>query len=261
MTAPRISLYHGGMIQIEDRSPVRLVRLAHGKASALDVEFLRGISKTFEKFRNDGAPAVCLTGTGEIFSAGVHLKRLVEGGDEYLREFMPALSIAFRDLFFYPGPMVVACNGHAIAGGGVMLSCGDLRFVAQGKARIGVPELAVGVPFPLVALEIMRFVVPPQHIQNVLFSGTTYDVEEAHRLGLCDAIHEPESLEEVALDAAGKLASYPTDAFRTNKAMLRRPVGQVLAAHGLEDDRRIDDLWASPEVRGAVQDYVAKTLG
>lgn len=58
-----------------------------------------------------------LTGAGGCFSAGVDLKRIVDGGPPYVAEFLPALSTAVPALFDHPRPVVAAVNGHALAGG------------------------------------------------------------------------------------------------------------------------------------------------
>ena len=119
------------------------------------------------------AGALVITGQGKMFSAGVDLPRLVEGGAAYVREFLPAMNHAFETLFAFPKPLVVAVNGHAIAGGCVMACCADYRIMAREPGRIGIPELLVGVPFPVVPLEIVRFATPPQHLQALIYRGLT----------------------------------------------------------------------------------------
>ena len=141
-----------------------------------------------------------------------------------------------------------------------MLESCDVRLAAAGRGRIGVPELAVGVPFPLLALEIVRFAAAPHRIQEVLFSGAVYTPEESLERGLVDAVVDADTLEETALARARALAAFPPDAFAFNKAQLRRPVGAVLEAHGAADAQRVRELWASPPVREAVEAYVARQL-
>ena len=249
------------MIEKNMEDEVLVLRFAHGKASALDTEFLREIASEIAAYEASDARACILTGTGRIFSAGVDLKQLVEGGDAYLDEFLPALEDTFHALFFCEKPIVAACNGHAIAGGGIILSCCDVRIGACGRGRIGVPELSVGVPFPPLALEIMRFVTPAHHLQTTLYSGDTYDMDAALARGLLDSLSEAEELDDHALAVARKLGSYPGEAFASTKRMLRRPVADRLAAHAEADRARIRELWGSAEVRAAIEDYVAKTLG
>lgn len=248
------------MIEHERHGEILVLRLAHGKVSALDVELLREIPKSLEAARADDVGAVVLTGTGGAFCAGVDLVRLEAGGDAYLEEFMPALGTAFRELFFFPKPVVAAVNGHAIAGGCILAQCCDLRIGAAGSGRIGVPELSVGVPFPLLALEIMRFVTPAQHVQEVLYEGSNYRAEDALQRGLFDRLAGADELLDEAIRSARKLGAFPRDAFGFNKELLRRPVAETIAEHGKDDDARARELWGSPDIRAALSRFVEATL-
>ena len=147
------------MLDVEQRSGVTVLRLRHGKVNALDVDLLRAITVAMREAPPDAA--VVITGAGTAFSAGVDLKRIVDGGHSYVREFLPALSAAFMAVFDHPGPVVAAINGHAIAGGCVLAAACDLRLMSRGT--IGLAELSVGVPFPPAAVEILRYAIgrPP----------------------------------------------------------------------------------------------------
>jgi enoyl-CoA hydratase len=92
------------------------LRLAHGKASALDVELLDALLRELEEAPAN-VRAVILTGTGSIFCAGVDLFRVTRDGADYVRQFLPLLDRFVRRLFTLPRPVVAAVNGHAIAGG------------------------------------------------------------------------------------------------------------------------------------------------
>ena len=109
------------MIERTDHDGITTLRLAHGKASALDIELVEGFARVLAEVTSEvtasDTRAVILTGTGSIFSAGVDLFRLVEGGREYADRFVPALSRMLLELFAFPKPLIVAVNGHAIAGG------------------------------------------------------------------------------------------------------------------------------------------------
>src|SRR5687767_11604222 len=146
------------MIERSENLGIVTLRLAHGKASALDLELVEGVAREVAEIAlSDETGAVILTGTGSIFSAGVDLYRLTDGGDEYVSRFVPALSRMLLDLFALPKPLVVAVNGHAIAGGCIFTLTGDYRIMAAGNARMGMPELLVGVPFPPAVIEVVRF--------------------------------------------------------------------------------------------------------
>src|SRR5439155_1274578 len=119
-----------------------------------------------------------LVGTGSAFSAGVDLFRILDGGDDYVARFIPALSGAFDDLFAYRRPVVAAVNGHAIAGGCVIAACADYRLMAEGRGRIGVPEQLVGVAFPAIALAAPRSPFAPWDRREL---PGLFPVEEAAR--------------------------------------------------------------------------------
>src|SRR3954451_5526791 len=172
------------MFEVSHRGRVAVLRMAHGKANAMDLEFCRELTAQVHACAQSPAGALVVTGQGRIFSAGVDLPRLVAGGAAYAREFVPAMNHAFETLFTFSKPLVIAVNGHAIAGGCVMTCCGDYRMMARDSGRIGIPELLVGVPFPVVPLESGLFAPPPQHVPSLINRGLTVAADEALRFGL-----------------------------------------------------------------------------
>lgn len=247
------------MIHSETHGDVTVFRLAHGKANALDLELCRALSTTFESFAASDAKAAVLTAEGGIFSAGVDLKRLLEDGPDAIEAFLEALDAAFRALAFCPKPIVGAASGHAIAGGCVLLSACDRRLMADGKGRIGVPELLVGVPFPVLALEIMREVVATPHLARVVYGGKTFQVAEAAAMGLVDEVVPPEDLQARALATAQQLAAIPAASFRLSKASMRSALSARLAAQ-TDLEAEIRRAWNSPATRGAIEAFVRATL-
>lgn len=247
------------MIERHDHGEVLLLKLAHGKASALDLELLEELCTAMDEFEASSARACVLTGTGSIFSAGVDLKRLLEGGTEYINAFLPALDRAMSRLLFCDRPLVTACNGHAIAGGCLIACCGDRRLGARGKGRVGVPELAVGVPLPPLAVELVRFSIGPRHLQRALYDAAVHSMEDALQLGFIDELVDAEDLEERALETARRLAAIPPSSF----AFTKRRTREALWGPGLDPEvaDEVRALWASEEIHSALSEYVARTLG
>jgi len=252
------------MIHRQDHDDVAFLRLAHGKVSALDVELLEGLSASLDELERSPARAAVLTGSGRCFSAGVDLFRVLEGGAAYLDRFLPLLTSTFRRLFTFPRPVVAALNGHAIAGGCILAAACDLRVMARGGdgsgGRVGVPELLVGVPFPLLALEILRFATPGARLGELVLGGATWAPDEALRRGLVDELVEPEGLEARALDLARGLAALPAESFRITKAALRRPYLERFERDGARVDAEVAAAWASDEGQAAIRAYLERTL-
>ncbi|HYC15747.1 MAG TPA: enoyl-CoA hydratase/isomerase family protein [Pseudolabrys sp.] len=248
------------MIKSEIRDQVAVLTLMHGKANALDIEFCNAIADRFASLLSSDVKVVVLTGQGRIFSAGVDLKRLVEGGAGYIRKFLPALHRLYETVFFHPKPVVAAINGHAIAGGCVLACCADRRIMAREVGRIGVTEILVGVPFPSLALEIVRFAVPPRYLPEFTLLGATYATDEALRRGWIDQVAEPEDLMEAAMAIAQELSLLSPAAFAQTKIQIRQPVTERLKASGNVTDQAVTEIWTAQATLAYIRDYVARTL-
>lgn len=248
------------MIESKTVDGIAVLTLAHGKANALDIEFCDALAARFADLRKADVKAIVLTGQGKIFSAGVDLKRLSGGGADYVRRFLPALHRLYDAVFFHPKPVVAAVNGHAIAGGAVLACCADRRIMARDIGRIGVTEILVGVPFPALAFEIVRFAVPPRYLPEFTLSGATYATDEALQRGWVDEVAEPDELVEDAMAVAQELAMLSPAAFGQTKMQIRQPVIERLQRSGEATDKAVTEIWTAPETLGRVRDYVARTL-
>lgn len=244
------------MIELTEQGGVTVMRLADGKANAMSQEFCEAITARFTEL--SPSRAVVLIGTGRIFSAGVDLLRLSEGGASYVHKFLPALCAMFAAVFSHASPVVAAVNGHAIAGGCVLACAADRRLMAREGGRIGVTELLVGVPFPPVAMEIMREATAPQLFADAILSGATFTPVEALARGWVHEVVEPPALLERAVEAANALAALPPKAFALSKRQIRQPALQRMQATDV--DAAVEQIWAAPETLARIRDYVARTL-
>lgn len=250
------------MLETTPRGPVTILRLAHGKASAMDIELLEALRGALHRLGSDpSVRAVVLTGTGGIFCAGVDLKRLLAEGPAYVERFVPLLDASVLDLFGLDKPVVAAVNGHAIAGGCILVQACDARLLAVGPARVGVPELKVGVPFPAGIVEVLRFVLPSRHASELLLRGRLCGADEALSRGLVDELVAPELLLDRAVAVAEDLAAVPAAAFAATKRRLRGPAREQAERLSREARAATVALWNGTEVQAAVRAYVERTLG
>jgi enoyl-CoA hydratase len=237
------------MLSTEDRDDVAVLRIEHGRVGALDVELLNALTEAVAACDR----AVVITGSGSSFSAGVDLRQILDGGRSYTEELLVALSRTFRAVFDHPRPTVAAVNGHAIAGGCVLALACDLRLMSGG--RIGLTELAVGVPFPITALEIVRHALGSRAGQ-VLLGTQTEDRERALALGMVDELTEPAELLPRAVALATELAARPPEAYRLAKVQLHRPANAAIEANA-GDDAAVLAGWASDDTRLRIEAALA----
>jgi enoyl-CoA hydratase len=248
------------MIETSFIENVRVLRLAHGKASALDLELVVALTQALKPSGSSEADATVLTGTGHIFCAGVDLFRIAGGGADYVRRYLAAFKDLMLALFTCERPLIVAANGHAIAGGAVLVSGGDYRLMASGTGRFGYTELLVGVPFPPAALEIIRFATPPRQLKAALYTGATYPAEQAFARGFIDELAAPEKLMPRALELATQFGRIPRAAFIETKRHLR--ASALAAMHEYERIYADEVLaqWSSDKTREDIRAYLASTV-
>ena len=247
------------MFEITRDNDIAVLSMRHGKANTMDLEFCEGLARQFRELDQDPCRAIVLVGQGRIFSAGVDLLRIVEGGHAYVQRFLPALSAMFDAVFECSKPVIAAVNGAAIAGGCVLACAADQRVLAEG-ARTGVPELKVGVPFPTSALEVMRFTVAHRHLQGVLYGAGTYAGDEALQRGLADEIVAPEAVLARATSLAKSFAELPPKAFALTKRALRAETIARIRVDGPGYDQEALAQWASPETSAGLRAYIEKTF-
>lgn len=248
------------MISRELDGSTLILRLEHPGANALDVELLQALLDALRDAAVSEASALVITGRGSAFSAGLDLFRIVAGGAAYLERLLPLLNEVFLALFRFPRPVVAAVNGHAIAGGCVLVCCCDHRVIAEGGARIGVPELYVGVPFPTAALEILRHAVGGHRVASLVCGGQTWAAADALRCGLVDEIAPADTVVARALERARRLASLSPAVFATAKRQLRQPALARIEQQAPLDDADIVSMWQTPETLAAIERYVEHVL-
>jgi enoyl-CoA hydratase/carnithine racemase len=236
------------MIDIRDAGPVRVFTLSSGQVNALDVELLTELTDALHAAERSQVGALVITGAGRVFSAGVDLRRVLEGGRAYTDRLVPALSAAFTALFAFPRPTVAAINGAAVAGGCVLACACDRRLIFS-AAAIGATELRVGVPFPVAALEILRHACGGQ-AEEVILEGRLHQGTGALARGLAHTLVDGDVLSpavEVALDRA----SIAADIYSNTKTQLKAPALDRIRAGGPADEE-VRAAWGSKRVADAI---------
>jgi enoyl-CoA hydratase len=247
------------MIDLVRRGRLAVLEIRHGKANAIDVDFCDALRARLEDARDPAVAGLVIVGEGRMFSAGVDLLKVVDGGAAYVRTLLPAFRRVFETLFDYPKPVVAAVNGHAIAGGCILACSADYRVMAAGAARIGVPELLVGVAFPTVAFETVQSACSGR-LRDLIFTGRTLSPEEALAEGLVDAVVEADAMLAEAVRVAEALADRPQNAFVLTKRQFRASAMARIAANRETVDREVEDLWCADSTLRTIRAYVERTL-
>jgi enoyl-CoA hydratase len=220
----------GSLVSYRLDGPVATVTMDDGKVNALSPAMLAELVAAFDQADADGA-AVILTGRADRFSAGFDLNVLREGGHEAAEAMLRAgFELALRMLSF-PAPVIVACNGHAVAMGAFLLLSGDYRIGVRGPYRIAANEVAIGLTMPYAAVELCRQRLTPAALVRAITLAETFSPDQACAAGFLDRAVDAEELHDAARTAAEAAATtLNRDAHAGSKARVRAGTLQAIRA-------------------------------
>ena len=198
---------------------VAVVRMDDGKANALSVEMIEALLGALSRAEGE-ASAMVLAGRADKFCAGFDLRVMMSGPDN-ARALLQQGSALLLRLYGATVPLVIACTGHALAGGALVVLTGDHRIGAAGAFRIGLNEVTIGLPVPVLAMELARDRLAPAELTRATLLAQIYAPDEAARAGYLDAVVPPDQVVPQAIEAAAKLGALAKSAFRATKTRLR----------------------------------------
>ena len=216
---------------------VAVIRMDDGKANALSVEMIDGLLAALTRAEGE-ASAVVLTGRPDRFCAGFDL-RVMMSGPEQAKALLGRGSELLLRLYGATIPLVIACTGHALAGGALVVLTGDQRFGAQGAFKLGLNEVAIGLPVPVLAMEFARSRLTPAELTHATLLAQIYTPDEAVRAGYLDAVVGAEELLDRAKAEATRLGAMARSAFRATKLRLRGGTIADIRARMDEDMRTL----------------------
>lgn len=198
---------------------VATVVMDDGKANALSRPMIDALLAALTRAESE-AGAIVLAGRTDRFCAGFDLRVMMSGPDA-AKELLGAGSELLLRLYGATIPLVIACTGHALAGGALVLLTGDHRVGASGAFRIGLNEVSIGMPVPVLAMEFARDRLVQNEVHRATLLAQIYEPESALRAGYLDAVVPADAVLATARTEGARLAALARSAFRATKKRLR----------------------------------------
>ncbi len=215
-----------------DKNVARIV-LNRPPVNALSAELSADLATAFEEAADPAVRAVVVTGEPH-FAAGADIKGFQSAYDSESDDSLASdLGRAVRLLENLGKPTIAAVRGFAL-GGGLELAMGaDFRYFAD-DARVGQPEILLGLIPGAGGTQRLPRLVGYQRAKEVIFTGRHLGAEEAHDIGLADKVLPAAQLLDAAMADAGRWAAGPTLALAAAKQALndalRLPIEEGLSA-------------------------------
>jgi enoyl-CoA hydratase len=206
-------------VHYEQDDAVAIIRLDDGKANALSPDVIAAIQAALDRAEAE-ARAVLLVGRPGRFSGGFDLSVMREGSGATIALVTSGGELALR-LYGFPRPVVVACTGHAVAMGAIILLSADIRLGAEGSFKICLNEVAIGLTLPVFGVELARDRLSKRHLTRATETAEVYGPSGALDAGFLDRVTNPEAIFAEALGEAQRLSGLDTGAFAGTKRRLR----------------------------------------
>jgi enoyl-CoA hydratase len=235
-------------VSYEVRDRIAHVTIRNGKANALSPAVVAALGDAISAAEDAGdeqVGALLLTATPGMFSGGFDLEVMRSGPREAGALVTDGGELIAR-MYGSEVPVVIACTGHAIAAGALLLLGADARIGARGAFRIGLIETQLGMVLPRWAVELARERLSKRHVQQATVGAYIYDPDGAAGAGFLDSVVDAEGLADAALAEAKRWAELPRAAYRGQVRMVRSERLGRLADALAADRGRVFDLPANP---------------
>lgn len=181
--------------------------------------------------------AVVFYGGPKVFAAGADVREFSGVSHLDMVDASRGLQTAFAAVAKIPKPTIAAITGFALGGGLELALCADFR-VAATNARLGVPEIALGLIPGAGGTQRLPRLIGPARAKDLCYTGRHVGAEEALAIGLVDTLAAPEEAYETALEMARQYANGPARALRAAKEAIDTGL-EVDLATGLEVERHL----------------------
>jgi enoyl-CoA hydratase len=204
-----------------------LITINNGKANAISHEVVAGLNESLDKAEQEDK-IVILTGTAGIFSGGFDLKVMTKSPESALELVTKGSKLSHRMLSF-PKPIILACNGHAIAKGAFLLLSSDYRIGVEGDFKIGLNEVMIGMTMHHAGISIAKSRLSDVYVNRSVNNAEIFSSKDAVTAGFLDMIVPEDHLLPAAIKVAGMFTKLNKKAHAATKLKLRKPYLDDLA--------------------------------
>ncbi|MEG1548129.1 MAG: enoyl-CoA hydratase-related protein [Clostridia bacterium] len=216
-------------VVLEKRGDIAILTLNRPKSfNAINMELLRDLERTAESVERDTEIRVLIiTGAGKAFAAGADISEMVDLDRTQAKAFADAGHNAFRRVDELYIPVIAAINGYALGGGCELALCCDIRLAAK-SARIGQPEVGIGIVPGFGGTQRLPRVIGVANAMQLALTGKHVSADEAKRMRLVNEVYEDDKLMDAAMDMAQIIASNAPKAVHLCKIAMSRRIERFM---------------------------------
>ena len=251
----------GEFVRVEIDQAIATIRLDRPPMNALNAQVQDEIAAAAAEVSADNSVrAVVLYGGPKVFAAGADIKEMADASYAAMAADSRRLQASFTAVAKIPKPVVAAVTGYALGGGLELALCADFRVAGQG-AKVGQPEILLGVIPGAGGTQRLPRLVGPARAKDIVFTGRFVDAAEAHAIGLVDQVVPDAEVYDAARARVARYATGPALALRAAKQAIDDGLETDLGT-GLEIERlQFAGLFATEDQRTGMRSFVENGPG
>ncbi|MFY9586519.1 MAG: enoyl-CoA hydratase-related protein [Actinomycetota bacterium] len=248
-------------LEIDKETSVGTIRLDRPPMNAINDQVVRELEIAARDAATDEAVrAVVVFGGDKIFAAGADIKEMSEASPMDMMGRMGGLQAVFTQVEEIPKVVIAAITGFALGGGCELSLACDFRVFAD-NAKIGQPEILLGIIPGAGGTQRLPRLVGPSRAKDIIFSGRFLDCNEALAIGLVDVVVPQDQVYAKAVEIASRYAKGPTVALRAAKIAINRGLQTDLQNGMLIERELFVNLFATEDQKTGMRSFVEKGPG
>jgi enoyl-CoA hydratase/carnithine racemase len=246
-------------LQVQDG--VGTIRLDRPKMNAINEQLHREVrAAAVEASSDPGVRAVVLYGGERVFAAGADIKAMSQLSGSSMVAWGRELTSSFSQVAAIPKPVIAAITGYALGGGYELALCADFR-VMGANAKVGQPEIQLGVIPGAGGTQRLVRLVGPAKAKDLVFTGRHVGAEEALEMGLADAVVPDDEVYATAVAMARKFAAGPPLALAAAKQAIDTGGDGDLAAGLALESRLFAELFDTEDQKTGMRSFLESGPG
>ena len=253
-------------LETEERDSTGIIWFNAPPANGLNLNLVEELAQVVADLKEERSMISCLILASHlegVFIAGADIKmikRYMEGPNlvDDMVHFNTRLQRVINEVEDLPFPVIAAINGHAMGGGLELALACDFRFMAKGKARVGLPELNLGLLPGAGGTQRLSRLIGKSRAKDIIYNRRFLNAEVALTNGVIDRVCEPESLMDTCMSYAQDFNNQAGVAVSVVKECINKGLELPLAEGLALEMRGLETLLNTVDAREGVSAFIGK---
>lgn len=246
-------------ILVEIVEKIGIIKINRPQAlNALNIETIHELNDLVHQWnREDDIKVIIITGEGKAFVAGADIAEMKDMTKQQAIDFSEMGQRVLSLIESQEKPVIAAVNGFALGGGCELAMACDIR-IASDKARLGQPEVNLGVIPGFAGTQRLSRMVGTAKAKELIFTGDMVDAQTALSIGLVNQVVPLENLMNTAMEMAKKIASKGPTAIKLAKRVISRGIETDFATGSSFEVDAFGECFASGEAKEGMSAFLEK---